>query len=275
MQYTTQDIIRETKVLFGHNKPVAIVEHFNQWLLKRHIPRRIKDGLYITPHVQPLHRDEIIELIAKNVNRMIVLTPNRINSRWMRVLYNSTSATCVLSEPPFDIAGLRRLKREWVALSYGIDVDQFEEVMQQFGMVLRKQVGGPNDPVSSITGRAVGPNPVRREQARARGESRPGMVIHDDQVKSDQDDLTHEPTADELRQKMIKDRTKIKKPETEQEMTEVEEHFANKITELRMKQKRETSELRKFQISKQIRSQQSLRSQHRRYYLEHGRDVES
>ena len=270
MNYTTTDLINASESLFEPFKPVTIVEQLNQWLLKRHIPRNITNAVYITPHPAPMHRDEIIELIAKKIDRMMIVTPNIINSRWMNILYNSTKAVCRLSQPPTDIPGLTKVKQEWIILTYGIDIDKFEDEMSAFGLVLRKWAGRPSDSISSETGRSVGVNLTRREIARLRADGKPApkLIIHDRRVKHDQEELKHEPTASELRQKMVENRTRIKKPKTEEELKAVEEKIANRITEIKAEIEASDSELEKYKLNKAIRSQQSLRSQYRRHFRE-------
>ena len=94
----------------------------------------------------------------------------------------------------------------------------------------------------------------------------PSPVLHDNRVKSDQDELKHEPTADELNKKMQEDRTRIKKPTTQAEMNAIEEKIANKITELKAEAAASDSDLFKHQTQRKIRSQQSLRSQYRKHF---------
>ena len=249
MKYTTFSLIKAAQPLFNGHKPTIINEPLNIFispkdLRKQYTQKQLKNIIYITPHISTIHRNNILKVISNAADRLIMITPNQINCHWMKLIFNSTNAVCIMNLPPTDIYGLI-IKREWIALTYGISQTPFLKAMGQFGSIVTNQAlerGGNQKPLTTK------------------------LSLQDDKVINPASPKPKRKTLQEIASKQRQSKHKLPKPSTLEELGKAEFKINQQINDLKKLAKETTSDLSEIKIIKKIRSLQSKKSQYRRYY---------
>ena len=249
MKYTTFSLIKAAQPLFNNHKPTIINEPLNIFtnpkdLRKQYTRKQLKNIIYITPHISIIHRNNILQVISNEADRLIMITPNQVNCHWMKLIFNSTNAVCIMNLPPTDIYGLI-IKREWIALTYGISQTPFLKAMGQFGSIVTNQAleeGANQKPLTTK------------------------LSLQDDKVINPTFPKPKRETLQIIASKQRKSKRKLPKPSTLEELGKAESEINQQINNLKNQAKSTTSDLSEIKIIKKIRSLQSKKSQYRRYY---------
>ena len=254
MKYTTFSLIKAAQPLFNGHKPTIINEPLNIFtnpkdLRKQYTQKQLKNIIYITPHISTIHRNNVLQIISNAADRLIIITPNQINCHWMKLIFNSTNAICIMNLPPTDIYGLI-IKREWIALTYGISQTPFLKAMGQFGSIVTNQALKEGANQKPLTTKLSLQDDKVINPASPKSKSETLQVIASKQRQSKRTSM----------------RRKLPKPSTLEELGKAESEINQQINDLKKLAKEATSDLSEIKIIKKIRSLQSKKSQYRRYY---------